>query len=115
MYFEEDWFVFGVEGGMFMLRISYYLCSFVEDVLMLCCVGGRCVLVVIWNLLWCCNLICKYCYFIFVDSDFCGELEIVEIFCGIDDLCVVGVCVLIFFGGELLMYLDFFEIVVYVC
>ncbi|MFK5893635.1 MAG: heme d1 biosynthesis radical SAM protein NirJ [Pseudomonadota bacterium] len=66
--------------------------------------------VVIWNLIRRCNLMCKHCYSISVDSDFPGELSTDEIYKVMDNLKAFHVPVLILSGGEPLMHKDIFKI-----
>jgi len=66
--------------------------------------------VVIWNLIRRCNLTCKHCYSISVDTDFPGELSTGEVFRVMDDLKAFRVPVLILSGGEPLLRPDIFEI-----
>ncbi len=66
--------------------------------------------VVIWNLIRRCNLACRHCYTTSADIDFPGELTTAEIYRVMDDLKGFGVPVLIFSGGEPLLYPDIFAI-----
>ncbi|MDM8546112.1 heme d1 biosynthesis radical SAM protein NirJ [Candidatus Venteria ishoeyi] len=66
--------------------------------------------VVIWNLIRRCNLMCKHCYSISVDTDFPGELSTDKIYTVMDDLKAFGVPVLILSGGEPLMHKDIYTI-----
>ncbi len=66
--------------------------------------------VVIWNLIWRCNLTCKHCYSISTDIDFPGELTSAEVDVVMDDLKQFGVPVLILSGGEPLLRSDLTDI-----